>query len=116
MENWTPEQLQRHIEAGDKVFLKLWKKGCGACKLSIPALERLKASDQHGLMFAQISTDEYPEMLEISETDVLPAFFVFRDKQMAAQQIGFKGLKSLLDFVAHSMGEEPPSSSSGQDH
>ena len=103
MENWTPDQLHKHIEAGDKIFLKLWKKGCGPCKLSIPAVERLKASDKHGLRFGQIVTDDYPEMLEIAETEVLPAFFIFKDQKMAGQLIGFKGLKVLEEFVHKTM-------------
>ena len=103
MENWTPEQLQQEIEAGHRIFLKLWKKGCGACKLSVPAVERLMAADTHGLRFGQIAADEYPEMLEIAETEVLPAFFIFRDKEMAGQFVGFKGLKSLQDFVAETL-------------
>ena len=99
MKDLTPETLQDHIEAGDRVFLKLWKKGCGACKLSTPAIERLEAANEHGLVFAQISTDDYPEMLEIADTEVLPTFFVFRDKSMAATHIGFKGLEKLKAFV-----------------
>lgn len=103
MENWTPEQLQEHIEAGHRIFLKLWKKGCGACKLSIPAVERLMAADAHGLRFGQVATDEYPEMLDIAETEVLPAFFIFKEKGLAGQFVGFKGLKSLQDFVEQTL-------------
>lgn len=104
METWTPEQLQRHIEDNDRVFLKLWKRGCGACKLSIPALERLKAEDRYQLRFGQISVDDHPEMLEIAETDVLPAFFVFADKQMAGSHVGFKGLATLREMVDKALG------------
>jgi thioredoxin-like negative regulator of GroEL len=100
MENLTPEQLRQHIDAGEQVFLKLWKKGCGACKLSIPALERIEEADTRGLRFVQISVDDHPEMLEISETEVLPAFFLFKDKQMAGSVVGFKGIKTLQDFLA----------------
>jgi len=105
MEHWTPEQLQERIAAGDRIFLKLWKKGCGACKLANPAIERIEAADHHGLKFVQIGVDDHPEMLEISDTDVLPAFFVFKDRGLAGQHIGFKGIKSLQDLVARSMGE-----------
>ncbi len=99
MENWTPDQLQATIESGALVFLKLWKRGCGACKLSEPALERIVAADALGIRFGQISTDDHPEILEIAETDVLPAFFVFKDKGLAAQQVGFKGIKSLQELI-----------------
>jgi thioredoxin-like negative regulator of GroEL len=99
MQDWTPETLQEHIEAGKGVFLKLWKKGCGACKLSTPSIERLEAANEHGLVFAQICTDDHPEMLEIADTEVLPTFFVFRDKSIAGTHIGFKGLERLKAFV-----------------
>lgn len=100
METWNPEQLRAHLEAGEFIFLKLWKKGCGACKLSIPALERLEAADQQTLRWGQICTDDHPEMLEIAEADALPAFFIFKGGEMIKRQAGFKGLKSLQDFVA----------------
>lgn len=99
MDTWTPGDLEKNLEAGHKVFLKLWKKGCGACKLSIPAIERLEADNPDGVVFGQISTDDHPEMLEITETGVLPAFFVFRDKTMVGSQIGFKGLAKLQDIM-----------------
>ena len=100
MENWSPEQLQEQIESGAIVFLKLWKKGCGACKLSIPALERIMAADTHSIHFGQILVDDHPEILEIAETDVLPAFFVFKDQGMVGQLTGFKGIKTLQDLIA----------------
>jgi thioredoxin-like negative regulator of GroEL len=99
MRDWSPEDLQKHLDAGDKVFLKLWKKGCGACKLSIPAIERIEAADAEGMVFGQICTDDHPEILEIAETDVLPVFFVFADKKMRGQMEGFKGLERLKSMV-----------------
>lgn len=103
MEIWTPDQLTAAIETGKPVFLKLWKKGCGACKLSEPALERIIAGDKHGVAFGQISVDDHPEMHEISETDVLPAFFVFKDMDMKGKFIGFKGLAKLQEFFDGSL-------------
>lgn len=99
MNNWSPDDLQRHLDAGDPVFLKLWKQGCGACKLSIPAIERLEAANEHGLIFGQICTDDYPEILEIAETDVLPVFFVFSQKVLKGRLEGFKGLEKLKNLI-----------------
>ncbi len=103
MQNWTPDQLKEHLDANQKVFLKLWKKGCGACKLSIPAVERIEAADQQGMAFGQISTDDHPEILEIADTDVLPVFFVFADQSMKGKLEGFKGLERLKSFVEDSL-------------
>ena len=102
MKDWTPNDLQGHLEAGTSVFLKLWKKGCGACKLSIPAIERIEASNTHGLTFGQICTDDHPEILEIAESEVLPMFFVFANKEMKGKLEGFKGLDRLKTFVEES--------------
>ncbi len=99
MKNWTPEDLQTHLAAGDAVFLKLWKNGCGACKLSVPAVERLEAANVHALVFGQISADDHPEILEIAETEVLPVFFVFAGKQQKGRFEGFKGLEKLKKMV-----------------
>lgn len=103
MRDLSPDQLREHLDRGDKVFLKLWKNGCGACKLSIPAIERIMAADTHGFVFGQISTDTHPEIMEIAETEVLPVFFVFADQEMKGKLEGFKGLERLKSFVEESM-------------
>lgn len=104
MQNWTPEELQDKLGQGDVVFLKLWKKGCGACKLSIPALERIEAANPHGLTFGQIDSDAHPEILEITGTEVLPAFFVFKGGEMKGSFVGFKGLEKLKTMIDEAMG------------
>lgn len=100
MTDWTPDELKGHLDQGTKVFVKLWKKGCGVCKLSEPATDRMEKKNPYGMTFARISVDEYPEMLEVSGTEVLPAFFVFADKEKKGHLVGFKGLKKLEEFVA----------------
>ena len=102
MQDWTPDDLKSHLDKGSSVFLKLWKKGCGACKLATPAIERIQAADTRGLMFGQICTDDYPEMFEIAETEVLPVFFVFDSTGMKGKLEGFKGLERLKNFVEES--------------
>jgi thiol-disulfide isomerase/thioredoxin len=104
LQNWTPKDLESHLDAGKVVFLKLWKKGCGACKLSEPALERIEAARAGSdIMFGQIQTDDFPEMMEIADTEVLPVFFVFKDQEMKGRFIGFKGLAKLEGFIEESL-------------
>lgn len=99
MQDKTPDELKSLLDQGKRVFLKLWKPGCGACKLSTPAIERIEKADETGLEFVQISVAEHPDMLAIADTEVLPVFFMFKDKKMAGKHIGFKGLKNLQSFV-----------------
>ncbi len=100
MKNITPADLEQKLADGRAIFLKLWKKGCGACKLSEPAISRLEPI--HGLSyeFVSISVDDYPEILELSETDVLPAFFVFKNGELKGNLLGFKGIKNLEDLIS----------------
>ncbi|MCX6118199.1 MAG: thioredoxin family protein [Proteobacteria bacterium] len=102
MQDWSPNDLKVNLEKGHSIFLKLWKKGCGACKLAIPATDRLEASNEHNMTFAQISTDDYPEILEIADTEVLPMFFVFVGGEMKGRLEGFKGLDKLKSMVEES--------------
>ncbi len=105
MQNWTPDDLKTAIEGEAPVFLKLWKKGCGPCKLSTPALERIEAADTYGVSFGQICVDDYPEMYDITETEILPAFFVFKQQAMAGSFVGFKGLAKLQEFIGGALAE-----------
>jgi thiol-disulfide isomerase/thioredoxin len=99
MVEWTPDDLKSNLDGGKDVFLKLWKKGCGPCKMSKPATDRLEEANPHGLTFAQICIDDHPEMLEISDSEVLPAFFVFKEQSMKGKYLGFKGIKKLEEFI-----------------
>lgn len=105
MDVWTPDELKENLDQGKAVFLKLYKKGCGICKLSIPATERMEQSNIHGLTFGKILIDDHPEMLDIAETDMLPAFFVFAGGKLKGEYHGFKGLAPLEEFVSNSMNK-----------
>lgn len=103
MEAWTPDQLKESLDKGDKVLLKLWKKGCGICKLSNSATDRMEKTNEHGLTFAKINVEDHPEMLDLAGTNMLPVFFVFADKEKKGMYTGFKGLDKLQEFVASSL-------------
>lgn len=106
MEAWTPDQLKQHLDNGTGVFLKLWKKGCGICKLSNSATDRMESNNSHQLIFGKISVDDHPEMLELAGTGVLPVFFVFANKEKKGMYTGFKGLDKLQAFVDESLAEK----------
>ena len=103
MEAWTPAQLKENLDNGNKVFLKLWKKGCGICKLSNSATDRMEKSNKHGMVFAKINVEDHPEMLDLAGTNVLPLFFVFSDKKKKGMYTGFKGLEKLEEFLDESL-------------
>ena len=103
MEDYTPNQLKDSLDAGDRIFLKLWKKGCGICKLSNSATDRMEQANEHQMKFVRINVEEYPEMMGLADSEVLPLFFVFSDKEKKGRYIGFKGLDKLESFVSESL-------------
>jgi thiol-disulfide isomerase/thioredoxin len=105
MEAWSPDQLKQHLDQGERVFLKLWKKGCGICKLSNPATDKMEKENIHQMTFAKICIDEFPEMMQIAGTEVLPVFFVFDQKKKKGMYTGFKGYDKLQEFVDKSLAQ-----------
>ena len=103
MEAYTPEQLKESLDSGERVFLKLWKKGCGICKLSNSATDRMEKKNDHDLKFVKINVDDHPEMLALADSNVLPLFFVFAEKKKQGMYTGFKGLEKLEEFVNSSL-------------
>lgn len=104
MQDMTPSELKQEIEQGKAIFLKIWKKGCGPCKLSESATDRLeKAHADDPISFVRVSAGDYPEMYDITGSEVLPAFFVFKNKEMLGKTIGFKGINSLKTIVASAL-------------
>lgn len=94
-----PKTLENTLLSHEKVFLKLWKKGCGPCKMSEPAVSRLASARGKDIFFAQISVTDFPEMYEIAETEVLPVFFAFQSQKLTGKMVGFKGIKALEEFI-----------------
>ena len=103
MDAWTPDELKQELDKGSRIFLKLWKKGCGVCKLANPASDKLERDDEFKMKFGRIAVDEYPEMLQIAGTEVLPVFFVFDQKKKKGMYTGFKGYDKLYEFVSDSL-------------
>lgn len=96
---WSPDELQKHLDQGNRVFVKVWQKGCGPCKMSSPAVERIESENKHNLIFGQICLDDHPEFGELANVDVMPTFFVFVDKEMKGRYTGFKGIAKLQTFL-----------------
>ncbi|NRA63616.1 MAG: thioredoxin family protein [Pseudobacteriovorax sp.] len=103
MESYTPDDLKKSLDDNQRIFLKLWKKGCGICKLSNSATDRMEKQNPHDLKFVKIDVGEYPEMMGLADSDVLPLFFVFTDQKKRGMYTGFKGLDKLEEFVSDSL-------------
>jgi thiol-disulfide isomerase/thioredoxin len=107
MIEFDPKTLETSLSEHKKVFLKLWKKGCGPCKMSEPAVKRLEPIWEKDVVFGQICISDFPEMIEIAGTEILPVFFAFNDHKLSAKLEGFKGIKTLEEFLESHFGPKP---------
>jgi thioredoxin 1 len=96
------DTLKQKLDQGKDLFLKVWQKGCGPCKLSEPALERLEPTYGSTLEFVQVCIDDHPDIADIANIEALPAFFIFKEKKMKAKSFGFKGIAKLEAFIKES--------------
>lgn len=102
LQNWNADKLENAIAEKKAIIVKFWKKGCGACKLATPALERLEKSYGNKIDFAQVCLDDNEELYELLDTEVLPTFFAFYEAKLQGKLIGFKGLVKLQTFLSES--------------
>jgi len=103
MQELSPDELKQKLDGGANVFLKIWQRGCGPCKMSASATTRMEQANPHNLEFVSICSDDHPEILELTGAKVMPAFFVFHAKELRGKFEGFKGQAKLEEFVAEAM-------------
>lgn len=99
MEAWSTDDLKAALDQGTDIFLKVYKSGCGICKMSEPATRRMEEKNKHNLKFVSINSDDHPEINEIAGVESYPTFYVFKQSKMKGSFIGFKGLAKLEAFV-----------------
>ncbi len=104
MQQWTPEQLQEQLDSGSTVFVKLWRNECAPCKAATPVVEKL-STEFPDIVFGEVSIDDYPEVAEAANVRAVPAFFVFVNKQLKGQHLGFRGADALKKFLEDSIKE-----------
>ena len=99
MEEWKPDQLKASLDKGDKVFLKLWKRGCGICKLSNSATDRMEKSNDHGLTFAKINVDDNPMAASKYGVRGLPTLMIFKGGKVAATHPGAMSKQKITEWI-----------------
>jgi thioredoxin 1 len=91
----TPEELKEKLDQKIDIFLKLYKPGCGACKMSEPAVTRLMEKHGKNFEFGEIDVEEYPEILDLAQGEAVPIFILFKNQKITGKVIGFKGIQKL---------------------
>jgi thioredoxin 1 len=81
-------------------FFAVW---CGPCMMLAPTLEKL--SDEMGgkIKVVKVNVDEEPELAKTYGIMSIPALFVFKNGEIAGQEVGVHPLDALKKWVSQAL-------------
>ena len=77
------------IKNNDKVAVDCYAPWCSSCKMLAPVFEEL-SSEQNGVKFCKINTDENPDISERFDIMSIPTVLVFENGQLKSRETGLK--------------------------
>ncbi|MBE6129143.1 MAG: thioredoxin [Erysipelotrichaceae bacterium] len=83
------------------VFVDFFADWCGPCKMLAPVVEEL-AAETPDVTFVKVNVDDLPEIAQKLGIMSIPALFIFKNGEAAANTAGFQpkeSLKAVLDSV-----------------
>ena len=84
------------LKADKPVIVDFWATWCGPCRMLAPELEALAAEAGDKVKVGKVNVDENPELCAKYGIMSIPAIFVFRNGQVAAQSVGYQKKDDLL--------------------
>lgn len=72
------------LQAAEPVLVDFWAEWCGPCRTMTPTLERL-ARD---FKVCKVNVDRNPKLAARYQVSSIPALFIFKNGQVAAQHLG----------------------------
>jgi len=98
----TDTQFNEAIKAKTPVIVDFWASWCGPCKMLAPIFEELSGEYKGKLMFAKLSTEDFPDVAAENGITGIPCMIVFRNGDEVDRIIGFAPkpvLKQKIDAV-----------------
>ena len=84
------------------VVVDFWAPWCPPCRLAGPIIESVAHGNAGKVLVLKVNTDESPRVAEKFGIASIPAFFVFRDGKVVAQQTGLPPQGELERWIARS--------------
>ena len=72
------------LQAAEPVLVDFWAEWCGPCRTMTPTLEKL-ARD---FKVCKVNVDRNPKLAARYQVSSIPALFIFKNGQVAAQHLG----------------------------
>ncbi len=95
----TADSIQQEINGKLPALVDFWASWCGPCRMLAPVLEEVSTNYTGKLVFAKISTEEFPEIAQDYEVQGIPCLILFRNGKEVGRIIGFHPKEQLIKEI-----------------
>ena len=101
LKNFTDGDFEDAVLRSDKpVLVDFWAEWCGPCKTIAPVLEELAQEFGDQIKIVKMNVDENPQTPMTYGIRGIPTLIMFKDGQVADQQVGAHPKTVLKDWIA----------------